>query len=264
MSKTPYRPRFHGLPEPSGDLRRTLDFINELTSLAHAAGDGHQRHEALVQLLRIALHAARNLNGVVDPDSKDPVTRQFIEDLVSSQHHWPIPYNQVEDLSRYDGLRIGYLAVPSRNPKKRTGATVFSEYALALVLKLRVLRAERLLTLPDLDPSLRTACELRVNFYVAQWSQGPAVKNALEKPFHAIALHRPREDANFGRLPEFSRDTAEVWRVAAVQLLVDALPPANQLAALAEQISDADVTTEGQIRARIHQRVGRAVLALAA
>jgi hypothetical protein len=263
VSETPFAPRFHGFPEPGGDLRRTLDFINELTTEAHARGDGLRRHEALVQLLLIALQATRNLNGLVDPKSDDPVTRQFIEDLVSSQHHWPIPYNEVEELSRYDGLRIGYLAVPSRNPKKRTGATVFSEYALALVLKLRVLRAQHMLTLPDLDSDLRSACELRVRAYAAQWSQGVPVKEALKQPFRAIALYRPREDASFGRLPELSPETAAEWRSAAVQLLVEALPPANQLIALADQISDADVTTEAQIRARIHQRVGRAVIALA-
>ena len=207
MSKTPFAPRFHGFPEPGGDLRRTLDFINELTTEAHARGDGLRRHEALVQLLRIALQATRNLNGLVDPKSDDPVTRQFIEDLVSSQHHWPIPYNEVEDLSRYDGLRIGYQAVPSRNPSKRTGSTVFSEYALALVLKLRVLRAHHLLTLPDLDSELRSACQLRVRAYAAQWSQGGPVKEALKQPFRAIALYRPREDASFGRLPEFTRET---------------------------------------------------------
>ncbi|MFM8338125.1 MAG: hypothetical protein ACKODK_21420 [Opitutaceae bacterium] len=262
MTKAPLDPRFHGFPQPDGDLRRTLDFVSELTSKARSAGSSSEKQEALIQLLRIALQATRNLNGVVEATAGDPATLQFIEDIVSSQHHWPVPFNETEDLRRYAKLRIGYLATPSRSPKKRTGGTVFSSYALALVLKLRVLRAEQLMAQPKLSREVRSACQLRVKYHVASWGLDRP-KDPKKEPLRAIAVYRPMNSTSLLSLPEFTKVSAEAWRSASLEILGLALPPLNEINELASQINDRDATTEAEIRARITTRIGRAVVALA-
>jgi len=262
VTKAPLDPRTHGLPEPDGDLRKTLDFINELTSRAHSGGSGAARHEALTDLLRIALQATRNLNGVIEGTAGDPATRQFIEDIVSFQRHWPIPFNEVEDTGKYSTLRIGYLAIPSRNPSKRTGGTIFSVYALALVMRLRVLRAERLMNSKIVSREIRSASALRVKHHAAQWGTRRP-QDPKKEPIRAIAVCRPADHAAFKDLPDFTKETREAWRLASLEILKLALPPLNEIDELSKQINDGDATTEAEIRARITTRIGRAVVALA-
>jgi hypothetical protein len=130
------------------------------------------------------------------------------------------------------------------------------------VLKLRALRAECILKSGQVDPEGRSALELRVKYHARQWSTDRPV-DALKEPLRAIAAHRPKDWRTVRDLPDFTKDTKKVWRAAALQVFAAALPFPNEIAELADQINDSDVTTEGQIKARIINRVGRAVLALA-
>lgn len=262
MTKAPLDPRFHGFSEPDGDLRRTLDFVNELTSTALSAGGAVAKSEALTQLLRIALQATRNLNAAVEGAADDPVVIQFIQDVASYQHHWPIPFNEVEDTRKYSKLRIGYLAIPSRSPSKRTGGTVFSVYALALVTKLRVLRAASLADQKKVSREIRSASELRVRYHFARWG-ARRPKDSREEPLRAIAVYQPIDHRGFEGLPDFTKESAETWRLASLEILKLALPPLNEIDELAREINDRDATTEAEIRARISTRIGRAVVALA-
>ena len=262
MSKQPPNRRQDGFPEPEGELRRTLDFINDLSTRLSSTSGEEVHEQALISLLRIALQATRNLNGHVLNRLDEPAVRQFVNEIVATQHHWPIPYSEVEELRKYSALRIGYLAIPSQCPRKRTGYTVFSRYALALVLKLRALRAEYILKSDELEPETSSALKLRVRYYTLQWGAGRPL-NAVKEPLRAIAAFRPSDWKAIQDLPEFTKDTKEIWRNAALEILAEVLPFPNEVAELATEIWDKDVDGEGQLKARIRMRVGRAVLALA-
>ncbi len=262
MSKQPPNRRRDGFPEPEGELRRTLDFINDLSTRLSSASGEEVHEQALISLLRVALQATRNLNGHVLNRLDESAVRQFVNEIVATQHHWPIPYSEVEELRKYSALHIGYLAIPSRCPRKRTGDTIFSEYALALVLKIRVLRGEYLLKSAELEPETRSALELRVKYHAHQWATDLPV-DALQEPIRAIAAYRPKDWKTIQDIPEFTKDTKEAWRNAALEILAEVLPFPNEITELARRISDKDVDGEGQIKARIRMRIGRAVIALA-
>ncbi len=244
----------------TGELRSTLDFIGNLAGKAHSLGKG--RAEVLLQLLEVAREATSRLNGVIAVEGGNAEVRGFVEETIPLQHDWPILFNQMEDLRRYERLRIGYFATPSRNPKKRSGNTVFSNYALALILKIRALRAEGLLHLGSTPSRATPALEQRIHNYIdlcKMWnSSDPSAAHYL-----AISKLRPTSLAAFGALPEFSKRTAQEWRSTALNVLSQAIPRINEITELASQINDGDVVSEGQIRARITQRIGRAVVALA-
>jgi len=223
-------------------------------------GPGERAGPALA-LLKIAMRATMELERVVQatrefPGAFDDVAEIYAE-AAPKLFFWPVPFNEVAELTPYKSLRIGYDLIPPKSPRKRTGKTVFAYYARVLLERLLSLRDD-CLSAPGATADARKSEHQRFVSLVEELntSAGPQSWVILQR-------HEPTWTSEIARLPTFSTSSAHEWKELAKRFFQEAIPNPEQILDLANEINDADVTYESQIKAQIVERVGRAVVALA-
>jgi len=219
--------------------------------------------------------------------------KAFLLEKIKSREFFPINFNEKIDMLPYRKLNIGYSLLESKNPKSRSGESVFSLYAKRLikhllhdVLKQKAIRvgvgskSSRLFRSKyGHDPMVQMPTAVRLgNKSIPKLDFG----TIPFRPFRSPHFRKPTKeekdfskrlkqvditaDNNFKRLvelPEFSKTSAKKWAEASKDLFKKAYPKCEEIESLAMAIGDGEVKYESQIRARIIERIGRAVLALA-
>jgi hypothetical protein len=219
--------------------------------------------------------------------------RAFLLEKIKSREFFPINFNEKIDMIPYRKLSIGYSLLESKNPKSRSGESAFSLYAKKLikhllysVLKQKAIRdgvgsksSKLFRSKYGRDPMIQVPTAFR-------WGDKSFPKLDFGtipfRPFRSPHFRKPTKeekdftkrlkqvdvtaDVNFKRLvelPEFSKTSAKKWAEASKDLFKKAYPKCEEIESLAMAIGDGEVKYESQIRARIIERIGRAVLALA-
>lgn len=266
--------------EPDRLLFEGLDRIRRLRGLILRSENGLpgaatrrvqlQSLKAVDALWRIAEASSSMLRLLVlDPSSSTefPHLQKYLRQRAPKAETFPILFNELVDLVPYRELQIGYLReTDAKNPKKRSGDSAFSPYALQLYRRLEYLRAEQ--------RALRKgkAREFRKSSHFYRLFD--SVPNKAFRKHRALTaedfelrtkIHRavPNDCGLVEQLPPLSKTTAKQWASCAKALFKVAFPRPESISSLASSISDSDIVYESQIRSQIVERIGRAVVALA-
>ena len=247
------------------ELREILSSITGYSNDITFGCEYGERTASALALLEIASHATAQLERVFQtarkvPAEFDDVTELFCE-VAPGLAFWPVPFNEVMDFKPYKALGIGYARLDSKSPRKRTGATVFAYYARLLVQRIEFLRQECGIGEGASPSAEHDACN-RWNQLVIPFIEKLSSASA-PPPLLLIQKYRPAWLGELGQLPDFSKASAPLWTAVAKRFFGEAIPAPEQVDDLAKAINDADVTYDSEIRARIVERVGRAVKALA-
>lgn len=246
----------------SPQLRELLSAITAYSNDVTFASEPGERERPALSPLKIAMTATMELERVFENTREFPLAfgdvAEFFRDVAPHLYFWPVPFNEAMDLERYRKLRIGYDLIDSRAPNKRTGRTVFARYARILVQRIEFFRQE---LGTDEEKAAHEEKKRRTEQLVSfvERLSGPTASS----PWLLLHKHQPAWLDEIAQLPDFSKTSARSWTDAAKRFFKEAILAPEQVLDLARAINDEDVTTEFQIRARIVERVGRAVKALA-
>jgi hypothetical protein len=226
--------------------------------------------EAVAALWRIAEASSWILRYILlDPDSAKefPHLQKYLRQRAAKAKTFPVLFNEAVDLEPYRTLQIGYRNLADcKNPKKRSGTSPFSPYALQLFRRIEYLRAEQAAIRQGTEKEFRNATE----FYVAFESvPNPAFRAhrdlSVEEFELRTKIHRAVPDnlAQLAGLPPLTKASARQWADCAKRLFQIAFPNPAKIASLSHAVRNPNNQYESQIRAQIVSRIGRAVLALA-
>lgn len=232
--------------------------------------DARQASGAMLSMLNLArLSTAFMQKYCIDKDgiNKYPHNRKVLDALIGSYDSFPVNYNEMIDLSPYKKLKIGYALTKSKSPKKRSGASPFSQYAEIIFLALREVVVEQSANREGgkLLAAVNASKEIRSNIYANKKYRQILLRGLSEEAISfkdkINATLMSCDPETLAPLADLYR--AEDWAHVGKELLKKAYPKCEEIKSLAAAIGDGEVKYESQIRARIIERIGRAVLALA-
>lgn len=246
----------------SPQLRELLSAITAYSNDVTFASEPGEREGPALSLLKIAMTATMELERVFENTREFPLAfgdvAEFFRDVAPHIYFWPVPFNEAMDLEPYRKLRIGHDLINSQAPNKRTGRTPFAYYAQILVQRIEFFRQE----CQSGEAKAAHEAQKRRTEQLVSFVERLSGANA-SVPWLALHKFQPAWLDELGQLPEFSKASESSWTDAAKRFFKEAIPAPEQIQDLAKAINDKEVTYESQLRARIVERVGRAVKALA-
>jgi hypothetical protein len=226
--------------------------------------------EAVDALWRIAEASSWMLRYILlDPDSAKefPHLQKYLRQRAAKAKTFPVLFNEAVDLEPYRTLQIGYRNLADcKNPKKRSGTSPFSPYALQLFRRIDYLRAEQIAIRQGTVHEFRESMQFYSAFDSVPTRRFRAHQNLPAEEFDLRSkIHRavPIRPALLAELPEMTKSSARVWADRAKELFLIAFPDPAKIAPLRHAVRNPNIRYESEIRAQIVARIGRAVLALA-
>jgi len=226
--------------------------------------------QAIDEILEIAriTTAWLQLDCIDDDGIKNwPHLRFYLNERVMFADSFPINYNEMLDLLPYKKLKIGYGLTRSKNPKKRFGSSPFSQYAetIYLTLKEQVVEQRAILKGGEALSEFKESKRMRSEMYANEEYSRILLRGLSEEDlvfrtrFERIFLSFNSDDLK----PLAYLCEPKDWAEAAKVFFKAAFPKCEEIKSLAAAIGDGEVKYESQIRARIVERIGRAVRVLA-
>mgnify|MGYP003337432924 CR=1 FL=1 len=201
------------------------------------------------------------------PEAQMAEVLSHIRQRAPHEEGFPVFFNQRLSLEPYIQLKIGHeIPTACQNPSIRGGNSPFRPYAVELVRRLRVLRAEQRSGLHQAGRATSKPTDLsKASETGRRTNRRKARKNLGDDAGLLTQIHdaRPEDLTEIGDLPVFERSSAKKWAACAKALFKIAFLKPESISSLASTINDGDVEYESQIRSRIVERIGRAVVALA-
>lgn len=251
---------------PRAELAKALHFVEAYKNGLVPQADQENETQCAISLLRIALAATTALNEHLLSEGKaSSATRDHLAQIAAQLPEWPITYNELSDLSPFNALKIGYRDIPPKDPKARTGKTIFSQFASEVVKRMDFIRkTDTAKRLGQRWRDYRKWEALKAK-YDAQydWARGMSSDERLKNPLAAIHVCKVQCTPEIESLGEFEKANGDAWRRVGEEFFKEVFPQCHRIDSLAKEINDADVTLDSQIRAKIILRVGRAIAALA-
>lgn len=241
------------------ETERLLKAIEGYAEAARSASDPCERKHAALALLRVALTSTGRLHELWDtaPGPRQEETAGCLRKVAPLLPFWPVPFNEVADLTSYKTLRIGYEAVPSKDPTRRAGDTVFAKYAVLLVRRIAQLRAEAIRQSGRGDGIREDLLRLAV------FASEHDLAGDESSPWREISRFEPSNLNAISALPEFSTESAKAWAKVAERAFRGVYTRCELIPELAAAVRNPDLSYPSQQRAQITHRIGRAVVSIA-
>jgi hypothetical protein len=204
---------------------------------------------------------------VVDENiaQKHPWLNGWIKFFVQKRNFFPINYNELVDLSPYGKLKIGHRVLEKKSAKIRAGNSAFYPYAVHLVKRISELNfKQRQKNNPEFAQSIALMTKLQLDRCLTIWSSDLQVEYKEKALFNKIYTTEYNDIRALTELPFFpDKESAKQWAKICKELFKKTFPKCEDIKSLAAAIGDGEVRYESQIRARIVERIGRAVISLA-
>jgi hypothetical protein len=202
-----------------------------------------------------------------DSDKEFPHLQRYLRHRAANAETFPVLFNETVDLEPYRKLKIGYRRIADcKNPRKRSGASPFSPYALQLFRRIEYLRAEQIAIRQGTEQEFRESMQFYVAFDSVPTRGVRAPRNLPDEEFELrTKIHQaaPSTPGLLAELPPLTKASAGQWAERAKELFLIAFPNPAKIASLRHAVRNPNIQYESEIRAQIVTRIGRAVVALA-